>query len=61
MKIKMLTGLSGPDYNLIPGEAHDFGEAEALRLIGAGFAVPAAAETPETATKPAAAETRKRG
>jgi hypothetical protein len=61
MKIKMLTGLCGPDYNLAPGDAHDFGDAEAVRLIEAGFAVPLAEIKSETATKKPAAERRAKG
>ena len=38
MKLKMLTGLSGPKYSLSPGDSHDFPEEEAARLILAGFA-----------------------
>jgi len=40
MKIKMTTGLSGPDYSLSPGDEWDFPADEAGRLIAAGFAVP---------------------
>lgn len=38
MKITMLTGLSGPHLNLVPGDPHEPDDAEALRLIEAGFA-----------------------
>lgn len=51
MLVKMLTGLSGPEYSLAPGEQRDFPDAEALRLIEARFAVPVVAEKRETATK----------
>ncbi len=37
--LKMLTGLSGPDYSLVPGDTHDFDEREAKSLIAAGYAV----------------------
>jgi hypothetical protein len=39
MKLKMLTGLSGPDYSLAPGDEREFEDAEAGRLIEAGFAI----------------------
>ncbi|CAM3092039.1 hypothetical protein PANO111632_02645 [Paracoccus nototheniae] len=75
MKIRMLTGLSGPLFNLVAGDLHETDEAEAGRLIAAGFAEPAdetATRAPavETGTRPAPAEaavkkpagtTRKRG
>jgi hypothetical protein len=38
MKIRMLTGLSGPDISLAPGDLHECVAAEAKRLIAAGFA-----------------------
>ena len=38
MRLKMLVGLSGPEYSLSPDDERDFPEAEALRLIAAGFA-----------------------
>lgn len=38
MLLKMLTGLSGPDLSLSLGDEHEFDNAEAERLIGAGFA-----------------------
>lgn len=58
MRIRMLTGLSGPEYSLAPGEERDFAQTEALRLIDAGYAVPVASEKRETATKKGAAEKR---
>ncbi|WP_041527303.1 hypothetical protein [Paracoccus aminophilus] len=57
MRVKMLTGLSGPEYNLAPGDEHDFPKAEGLRLIAAGFAV-AMDPAVETATKKPASEKR---
>lgn len=36
--LKMLTGLSGPEYTLSRGDEREFGEREASRLIRAGFA-----------------------
>lgn len=38
MNIKMLVGLSGPEYSLSPGDVRDFPAKEAKRLIAAGFA-----------------------
>lgn len=40
MKITITTSLSGPTYTLEPGAVADFAEAEAIRLIKAGFAIP---------------------
>lgn len=52
MKLKLLTGLSGPEFALSPGDERDFADDEALRLIDAGIAEraePAAkAATPKT-------------
>lgn len=41
MKVKLLVGLSGNDYSLAPGDEFDFSDAEAGRLIEAGYAVKA--------------------
>jgi hypothetical protein len=38
MLLKMTAGLSGPEFNLAPGDEHEFDDAEAERLIAAGFA-----------------------
>ena len=40
MKIQMLVGLDGNEYSLSPGDERDFPQAEAIRLIDAGFAAP---------------------
>jgi hypothetical protein len=40
MLVKMKTGLSGPELSLSPGDEHEFDDAEAQRLIDAGFAEP---------------------
>lgn len=37
-KVKLLTGLSGPDVSLAPGEVHVCSAAEAKRLIDRGMA-----------------------
>jgi hypothetical protein len=55
MLLKMTAGLSGPLFNLAPGDEYEFETAEAVRLIEAGFAV----ET-ETAVVAAPIETRKK-
>lgn len=34
----MLTSIAGPEYNLGPGDEGDFPDAEAIRLIRAGYA-----------------------
>ena len=41
MNIRMLVGISGNEYSLSPGDERDFPEREAIRLIEAGYAVPA--------------------
>ena len=40
MKLKMLTGLGGPKINLTRGDEHEFDDAEALRMVDAGLAIP---------------------
>ncbi|MBX5017494.1 MULTISPECIES: hypothetical protein [Rhizobium] len=56
MLLKMIAGLSGPEFNLAPGDEREFVDAEAERLIEAGFAVKAEADE-----VPAAAPARKKG
>lgn len=56
----MLVGLSGLTYSLGPGDERDFPQTEALRLVSAGYAVPAEARQIETATKKPTAERRTR-
>jgi hypothetical protein len=46
----MLVGLSGPTTLLSPGDEADFPQAEAMRFIDAGFAVPVKPKV-ERATK----------
>ncbi|QIG68722.1 hypothetical protein EVB67_072 [Rhizobium phage RHph_TM3_3_14B] len=41
MLLKMTAGLSGPEFNLAPGDEQEFNDDEAQRLIDAGFAVKA--------------------
>jgi hypothetical protein len=61
MKIKMLVSLAGNEYSLSPGDERDFTQAEAIRLIDAGYAVPVAEEKTERAVAQPAAERRKKG
>lgn len=51
MKVKMLVSVAGAGYTLAPGDEHEFSAAEAKNMIEAGYAVPVAAEKPETAAK----------
>ncbi len=44
MLLKMIAGLSGPLFNLSPGDEYDFDADEAGRLKAAGFAVDAEPE-----------------
>lgn len=61
MKIKMLVSLAGNEYSLSPGDERDFTQAEAIRLIDAGFAVPVAEAKTERAVAQPATEKRKKG
>ena len=54
----MLVGLSGPTITLMPGDEADFPQAEAIRFIEAGFAVPVGEQIIETAAVPPKAERR---
>jgi len=49
MLLKMTAGLSGPDFNLAPGDEYEFDDAEAARLVDAGFAEKAEGEAPAAA------------
>lgn len=60
MLVRMLVGLSGNKYSLGPGDRHDFPQEEALRLIEAGYAVPAAEVELERAVANTAPERRGR-
>ena len=60
MKIKMLASFAGADFSVEPNEETSrFSDAEAIRMIEAGFAVPVAAPQVERATKAPAPEKRK--
>jgi hypothetical protein len=52
MKIKVLECLAGVDYVRYPGEVFVCDDAEALRLIAAGFAVPVADEPEVSVPEP---------
>jgi hypothetical protein len=54
MRLRFLTSLVGATFSLNPGDESEFAEAEAIRLIEAGFAEPAKVEAApiETATAP---------
>lgn len=58
MKIKMLVGLSGIEYCLSPGDEREFPDNEAIRLIDAGYAVPAVEVEVERAVAQPAPERR---
>jgi hypothetical protein len=59
MKIKMLTSIAGADFALSPGaETERFSEAEAGRLVAAGYAEEVAAEpAPAPVVEPVVIET----
>jgi len=48
----MLVGLSGPSILLVPGDEAELADAEAVRLVEAGFAVPVAAPVERAVKKP---------
>lgn len=56
-QVKMIVGMVGAT-SIAPGDIHQCSEAEATRLIEAGYAVAIAAPKKETATKKAVTETR---
>ena len=47
----MLTSIAGDGFALHTGEEGDFEDAEAIRLVAAGAAVPVSDEKPERAVK----------
>lgn len=51
MKIQMLVGLAGNEYSLAPGDEREFPQAEAVRLIDAGFAAPVDVQPTEKRSK----------
>jgi len=54
MKIELLVSLAGADRAYSPGDEYECSDAEAVRHIEAGNAVPLAVEKVERAVKPAA-------
>jgi len=56
MKIKMLTSMTGPTVQRNRGDEIDVADAEATRLVEAGFAVPVRNEQRETTVRQAHAE-----
>jgi hypothetical protein len=54
----MLVGLSGNEYSLSPGDEREFPQSEAVRLIEAGYAVPAVEDKVERAVAQPVAERR---
>jgi hypothetical protein len=55
-RLKMNTGLSGPDLTLSPGDEHEFEDTEAERLIEAGFGEELIDAAEQAAAEKAAAE-----
>lgn len=57
MKIRFLVAMAGPGVSHAPGDIADIDDAEAARLVGAGFAAPVDAAPAvirrEKAVKPA--------
>lgn len=51
MLVRMVVGLSGPTTSFSPGDEAEFPQAEALRLVEAGFAVPVVEAKIERAVK----------
>ncbi|SKA31041.1 hypothetical protein [Consotaella salsifontis] len=61
MKIKMISSVAGVDFALSPGDETDrFGDAEAIRMIEAGFAIPVAGQEMERTVVDHVAERRGR-
>lgn len=59
MKIKMTASFVGPEYSVEAGEETDrFSEAEAIRFIEAGFAIPVAVPKIERAVDKSVKEKR---
>lgn len=53
MMVRMAVGLVGPTTSLAPGDEAEFPQAEAVRLIAAGYAVPVVEAKIERAVRPA--------
>ena len=50
MRVTMLAGFAGPVVDWPTGSVQDLDDAEAIRMIEAGFALPVATVKAETAT-----------
>jgi hypothetical protein len=57
MRVRLLAGFAGATV-LVPGDEAEFADAEAIRLIEAGFAIPIAPKVERAVKKPV--EKRKR-
>lgn len=44
MRVRMLCGMAGDDFNLAVGDEHNFDDRTSIRLIEAGSAVPVPAK-----------------
>lgn len=62
MNIRMLVSIAGTDFDLRPGDETDrFGEDEAIRMVAAGYAVPAVEQRQfETTVRPVVAQEKRR-
>lgn len=58
MRVKMLAHFSGPAVDWPTGSEQELDQAQAVRLIEAGFAIPVATVSVETATKKPVREKR---
>ena len=61
MLVRMTVGLVGPALTLEPGQEHDFPDAQAIRLIEAGSAVPVLVRETERAVVERTQERRRKG
>jgi hypothetical protein len=50
MLVRLTTSIAGPGFALYPGDEREFPDAEAIRFIEAGYAVPLGEHVIETAT-----------
>ena len=58
VKVRLLVGLSGPTFNLQPGDIYECDEAEATRLHSARYAIPYEEDRIERAVAAPAPERR---
>lgn len=52
MLVRLTTSIAGPGFALYPGDEREFPDVEAIRLIEAGYAVPAEPETEQAVARP---------